>query len=188
MMSRVTVTVERAPYAVWRAMAATMLVLPGAAWAHLLAGGELPHAPTLVGLAAAVFAAGLMVLRGSVSWRVLLPAVAAAQVGLHESFGAMQSMGSNGAHAGHGHMVGADATWTWQMVAAHTAVTLVTALAWRLCDRAAAVIVTLVDSWATSVFAGPDLRWSDGESAVAAAPVFLVSAPRRGPPPRLGHA
>src|SRR5688572_1618831 len=114
MMSPVTVTVERAPYAAWRAVAATALVLPGAAWAHLLAGGGLPHAPTLVGLAGAVFAAGLLFLRGSVSWRILLPAVAAAQVGLHESFGAM----SPGAHAGHGHAASTDATWTWQMVAA----------------------------------------------------------------------
>ena len=184
MMSCVTVTVERAPYAVWRAIAATMLVLPGAAWAHLMAGGELPHAPTLVGLAAVVFAAGLLVLRGSVSWRVLLPAVAAAQVGLHESFGAM----SSGGHAGHGHMAGADATWSWQMVAAHTAVTLLTALVWRICHRAAAVIVTVLDSRATPVIARSDLRWSDRDTAAATAPVFLVSAPRRGPPAQLGHA
>jgi hypothetical protein len=180
MMSPVTVTVERAPYAVWRAVAATALVLPGAAWAHLLAGGELPHAPALVGLAGAVFAAGVLFLRGSVSWRILLPAVVAAQVGLHESFGAM----APGAHAGHGHPAAADATWTWQMVAAHAAVTLLTALVWRLCDRAAAAIVN-------SAASAP--RLTDGRRAVqrprgtpaAATPVFLVSAPRRGPPRHL---
>ena len=91
-----TVDEARAPYAGWRALAATVLVTAGAVGAHTWAGGHLPDGSVLIALTALVLGASLLVLRGTVSATVLLPAVAAAQAGLHTSFAVSATD-----HAGH---------------------------------------------------------------------------------------
>ncbi len=66
----------RAPYALARALAATVLTVTGAASAHTWAGGDVPTAPGLALIAAVVLAASLLVLRRGVPAPVLLPVVA----------------------------------------------------------------------------------------------------------------
>ena len=77
----------RAPYALARALAATAVVLLGAASAHTWAGGTVPTGPGLALVAAVVLAGGLLLFLREVPLWALLPVVAAAQLGLHESFG-----------------------------------------------------------------------------------------------------
>ncbi len=77
--------------------------------------------------------------------RLLLVGIAVAQAALHTS---LTTLG----HAEHAaHSGGVAAAWTWQMLAAHTAVTVLTAAVWWLCHRAAAVVIaalTLVTPYA----------------------------------------
>ena len=77
----------RAPYALARALAATAVVLLGALSAHTWAGGTVPSGPGLALVAAVVLAGGLLLFTREVPPRALLPVVAAAQLGLHASFG-----------------------------------------------------------------------------------------------------
>ncbi len=74
-MSVMTVELARAPYAFARAVAATVLIMVGATAAHTWAGGHLPGVPALLALTGVVLGAGLLVLRGSLRWQVLLPVV-----------------------------------------------------------------------------------------------------------------
>ncbi len=134
MMWTVTVDIERAPHAGWRALAATVLIMAGSLGAHTWAGGHLPDGAGLVGLSAVVFAASMVAMRGTVSARLLLVVVALAQPALHTSFTTL----GHAEHAAHSGDVAA--AWTWQMLAAHTAVTLLTAAVWWLCSRAATVV------------------------------------------------
>lgn len=137
MAGEVRVVQARAPYALARALAATVLTVTGAASAHTWAGGDVPTAPGLALIAAVVLAASLLVLRRGVPAPVLLPVVAVAQLGVHSSFGLVSS---------HDHMAGAatDSGWSWQMVAAHALVTALTAVLWWAARRAAAYAVHLV--------------------------------------------
>lgn len=130
----VRVEQARAPYALARALAATAVVVVGAASAHTWAGGEVPTGPGLALIAAVVLVAGLLVLRRGLPARALLPVVAVAQLGVHESFGLVSS---------HDHMAGtaAGSGWSWQMVAAHAFVTALTAVLWWAARRAAAYAV-----------------------------------------------
>ena len=99
----------RAPHALARALTATVVVLTGAVSAHTWAGGTVPTAPGLVLIGAVVLGCGLLLFTRDVPVRLLLPAVAAAQLGLHESFGLVPD------HNHHA-MVAPDPGWTWQMV------------------------------------------------------------------------
>ncbi|GAA2114093.1 hypothetical protein [Nocardioides furvisabuli] len=133
----VRVEQARAPYALTRALAATILTVTGAASAHTWAGGDVPTAPGLALVAAVVLAASLLVLRREVPAPVLLPVVAVAQLGVHESFGLVSS---------HDHMTGTatDPGWSWQMLAAHVFVTALTTVLWWAARRAAAYAVHLL--------------------------------------------
>ena len=85
--STMTVDTRRAPYAGWRALAATVLVMAGAVGAHTWAGGHLPDGSgrdRARRRRARRQPAGAA--RDGVRGRLLLPAVAAAQAGLHTSF------------------------------------------------------------------------------------------------------
>jgi hypothetical protein len=165
----------RAPHALARAGAATTVAVTGAATAHTWAGGDVPTGPGLALVAAVVLGASLLVFRRDVPGWALLPAVALAQLGVHESFGLVAS---------HDHTVAAAAApgqgWSWQMVGAHAFVTLLTALLWWAGRRAA--------SYAISVHAHPAVpvatraRRRPSRAAVRSSLVLLLVSPRRGPP------
>ena len=183
-----TVTLERAPHLLLRALAATILVMTGAVGAHTWAGGHLPGLPALLVLATVLLGASLLVLRGLLTGPLLLPVVAAAQAGLHGMFGAL---GGPADHAGHlsgaGPPVADVATWSWQMLLAHLVGTGLTALAWWLCDRAVlAVLVAHALRPAYVVGRRPAVA---GPGALRrATPVHLLATPRRGPPAGLRRA
>lgn len=163
----------RAPYALARALAATVVVVPGTVAAHTWAAGTVPTAPGLVLVTAAVLAAGLLLFARDVPVWALLPVVAASQVCLHESFGLV-------AEHTHHTPAGPDPGWTWQMVGAHLFVTVLTAVLWWAGQRAASYVVSFPRRPAVPVLAEPlDPRTEVGTRA--SLPHLLMS-PRRGPP------
>ena len=163
----------RAPYAVPRAVAATTVALAGATSAHTWAGGDVPTAPGLALVAAVLLGASVLVFRHEVPGWVLLPMVAAAQLGVHESFGLVTS---------HDHTAAAapDPGWSWQMVAAHAFVTLMTAVLWWAGRLAASYAVSVPARPAVPVSARVALRRP--RSATCSPLVLLLVSPRRGPP------
>lgn len=166
----------RAPYALARAVTATVLAVAGATSAHTWADGSLPTLPGLALVAAVVLAGSVLAFRRDVPSRAMLPLVAASQLGVHESFGLV---------AGHDHAsatMSASATdvgWTWQMVAAHLFVTLLTAVLWWAGRRAASYAVILRPRPALPV--APRLSAPADAPAVPSLAHLLVP-PRRGPP------
>lgn len=175
-----TVELARAPYSALRALAATVMVMSGAVVAHTWAGGHLPGLPALLALAGVVLGAGALVLRGLVGVKVLLPVVAVAQTGLHGAFGLLAPAQHTG-HAPLSASAGDPAQWSWQMLAAHAAGTVLTALAWWVCDRAVIAVVTL-RAVVTAHPGGRRAPRSTGRTPVRPSLVHLVVAPRRGPP------
>lgn len=163
----------RAPYAVARALAATVVVVTGAASAHTWAGGTGPTGPGLALVAAVVLTASLLLFTRDVPLWALLPAVGAAQLGLHESFGLVAE------HTHHA-MASPDPGWTWQMVAAHAFVTLLTAVLWWAGLRAASYAVSFRELPAPVVVG--ELRRRRPLTPTRLALVHLLVSPRRGPP------
>jgi hypothetical protein len=166
---------SRAPYALARAVAATAVGVTGAAAAHTWAGGDVPTGPGLVLVGAVVLAGSLLVFRRDVPAWALLPLVAAAQLGVHESFGLV---------AAHDHgaaVTSADPGWTWQMVLAHVFVTLLTAVAWWAGRRAASYAVSVRERPALTVATRLPRRPDDVPERRSR--VHLLVSPRRGPPP-----
>lgn len=164
----------RAPHALARAGAATAIAVTGAAAAHTWAGGDVPTGPGLALVAAVVLAGSVLVFRRDVPGWAMLPLVAAAQLGVHESFGLV---------AGHDHAVtpAADVGWTWQMVSAHVFVTLLTAVLWWAGRRAASYAITLVVRAALPVPVRLPRR--PASAPARSSLVHLLVSPRRGPPP-----
>jgi hypothetical protein len=170
-----TVLRVRAPYAVARALAATVVVVTGATAAHTWAGGTVPTLPGLLLVSAVVLGGGLLLFTREVPLKALLPAVAAAQLGLHESFGLV---GDQTAHAHHA-AAAPDPGWTWQMALAHAGVTVLTAVLWWAGRRLASLVVGLGRRTAPAVpprLRGPRFR------VRAHARAAHLTAPRRGPP------
>jgi hypothetical protein len=164
----------RAPHAFARALAATVVVVTGAVSAHTWAGGTVPTGPGLALVSAVVLAGGLLLFTRSVPLWALLPAVGAAQLGLHESFGLVPDHSH--------HMTAApDPGWTWQMVVAHVFVTLLTALLWWAGRRAGSYVVLLRLGVMPPVASEPRARPAD--IATHSLLVHLLTVPRRGPPP-----
>lgn len=172
----------RAPYALARAVTATVLAVAGAASAHTWAGGSVPTGPGLALVAAVVLAGSVLAFRRDVPAWTMLPLVAASQLGVHESFGLVTAHD----HPASGPAAAATGSdWTWQMVAAHLFVTLFTALLWWAGRRAASYAVTVRSRPALPV--AP--RLSDPASApVRRSLVHLLLSPRRGPPLPARHA
>ena len=180
-MSPVRARAGRAPYAGWRALGATGLVLPGALGAHTWAGGHVPAWPGLVLLAAVLLGTSRLLLDGRASRAVLLPAVAGAQVCLHTSFVSMSG------HAAHASTSG-PSPWSGRMLLAHTAVSLLTLVVWRLCERAAATVVRWLAPPASYVAGPVGRRPRTPLRASSTTAVLLLAAPRRGPPGVACHA
>lgn len=171
------VDVGRAPYAGWRALAATVLVMAGAVGAHTWAGGHLPDGSVLIALTALVLGSSLLVLRGTLPAVTLLPVVAAAQAGLHTSFALSATD-----HAGHLDHAEATATWTWQMLLAHAAVTALTGVVWHLCGRAVVVVVSVLRPAPLTIIRRETRQPVTRAHHCLTLRVLLVAAPRRGPP------
>ena len=185
MMSTMTVEIRRAPYAGWRALAATVLVMSGALGAHTWAGGHVPAWPGLVLLGAVVLGCSRLVLDGRVPRWLLLPAVVGAQACLHTSFIAMAGAGHQ-AHAAHA--AGAASPWSGRMLLAHASVTLLTLLVWHVCHRAAVAVLRLLALPPSYVLGRAVRRPATTLGRAPAAAAVLLSAPRRGPPVAIGHA
>ncbi|SEC64480.1 hypothetical protein SAMN04489844_2693 [Nocardioides exalbidus] len=167
----------RAPHALARALAATAVVVSGAASAHTWAGGTVPTGPGLALVTVVVLAGGLLLFTRDVPVWALLPAVALAQLGLHEGFGLV----AHHDHAAMAAMPGMpEQGWTWQMVLAHGSVTLATGLLWWLGRRAASYAVVL-RRHATLPVAGRPLPAAT-EARTHPLQVHLLVPPRRGPP------
>jgi hypothetical protein len=164
----------RAPYALGRALAVTVVVVTGALSAHSWAGGTVPTGPGLALVAAVVLAGGMLLDTRAVPLWALLPAVAAAQLGVHESFGLVAE------HTHHAPAAVPDEGWTWQMVAAHLFVTLLTALLWWAARRAASYAVSFRTHSALPVVAGLRRRRPDVRTHGSLAHVLV--SPTRGPP------
>lgn len=162
-----------APHALALSAAATTVAVSWAAGAHTWAGGDVPTGPGLVLVAAVVLTGSLLVFRRDVPAWALLPVVALAQLGVHESFGLVT------AHD-HGTAASAGPGWTWQMVAAHAFVTLLTAALWWACRRAGTYAVALRERPAPPVLAeAPAMPAGDLRHPSL---VHLLVSPRRGPP------
>jgi hypothetical protein len=175
----------RAPHALARALAATVVVLTGAVSAHTWAGGTVPTGPGLVLITAVVLGGGFLLFSREVPTRLLLPAVAAAQLGLHESFGLVAQHVHTGHDAGYDALGGPDPGWTWQMVTAHVFVTLLTAVLWWAGRRAVRLVVSFVSRPAPLVAAR--LRALRVEVRAHVSLVHLLVSPRRGPPRAVPH-
>ncbi len=168
----------RAPYVLARALAATVVVVTGALSAHTWSGGTVPTTPGLVLVAAVVLVGGLLLFTRRVPLWSLLPVVAVAQLGLHESFGLV---------AEHTHHPAAspDPGWTWRMVVAHASVTLLTAVLWWAGRRAASAVVSFRVPAALPLVVR--LRRCGAGITLHSCLVHLLVSPRRGPPVILRH-
>jgi hypothetical protein len=164
---------EGAPNALARALAATVVVVPGAVAAHTWAGGTVPTPAGLALVGAVVLGCGLLLFAREVPVWGLLPVVATAQLGLHASFGLVP------AHAHHT-PAGPDPGWTWQMVGAHLFVTALTAVLWWAGRRAASYVVSFERRPVIPVVARSRRRRTEGRAPTPL--VHLLASPRRGPP------
>ncbi len=151
------------------------------ALAHTAAGGTLPSAGWVIAVAATVYGASLLVLRGRLPVRVVLPALVGCQVLLH----AWLAILTSGTHP---HGPGSDALLglTWPMLLAHVAAGLVAATAWVLRRRAVDVLL----GW--SAAPTPDIphRGRVAPRRIAPRPQrhYLAAGPTRGPPQALPAA
>ncbi len=154
--------------------------------AHAAAGGSLPSVGWVAAMAAAVFGAGLLVLRGTVRPLVALPFLLGAQIGLHLWLTTLTST----AHGGHAHAAmtaaGSEAApdlhLGWPMLLAHLLGAAVTALSWHVRRRAVrAALVAWIAPAAVPVTPVAPLPASARTVRPAARPLLSL-APRRGPP------
>ena len=151
--------------------------------AHAAAGGALPSPGWVAVMAATVFGAGLLVLRGSVRAAVAVPALLAAQVGLHLWLTTL----TPATHPGHGHgaVAGAESTpdlhLGWPMLLAHLVGAAVTALAWHVRHRAVRTLLAFGEPAVVPLSPAP-ARPVRARTARPAALLLLSLAPRRGPP------
>lgn len=144
--------------------------------AHTWAGGQLPATGWLVATALLVLPASALALRRRVPLRVMVPALVGAQLLLHCWMAVLTP-------AGH-HHPGAHVDLTWQMLLAHGAGGVVTALVWALRRRA----VEVLSSWSDAGIVPVPVFL---RSVARYAPVLplrrpLVVVPLRGPPVGLG--
>ncbi len=156
-----------------RAALSTLEIMTVLVAAHTWAGGRLPSTGWMAVAAALVFAAGTMVLRGQVPLVAMVPALTVAQLLLHCWMVVLAP--PPGAHAHGPHL-----DLTWQMLLAHMAGGVATALVWELRRRAVEVVLT----WARAgLLPLPAPRLTPAPRA----PVVplrrpLVVVPLRGPP------
>lgn len=192
MMPSMTVETRRPPYAGWRAAGATALVMPGAIGAHTWAGGHVPGLPMLSLLTAVMYAGSLAFLRTRLPAAVLLPAGSLAQAGLHAALvattpSAMPPKMPAMDMAAHAHQA-TGSPWSGRMLLAHVLVTVLTAVVWRLCQRAGSAVLTVLSLLRTSYVAGRRDPRPPPRAPRVPHLVCLVTTPWRGPPVLPRHA
>jgi hypothetical protein len=165
-----------------RSGVATVEIMTGATVAHGWAGGALPSVPWLVGLVGLVFAASLAVLRRRVGLWLMVTVLGSAQFVLHGFLTWMAPTGH--AHVAHAHVDGPVLGLTWQMVAAHAASAVLTAVVWAVRRRAVEMALTWVDL-APAPLPAATAPVVPAMDAVAWLRRWLAVAHRRGPPARL---
>lgn len=148
--------------------------------AHTAAGGVLPSAGWLLAIAATAYGAGLLVLSGRGSVRVVLPALIGLQVLLHAWLVALTAGSS--AHP-HGAAAATVLGLSWPMLLAHVSAGVVAAAAWVLRRRAVAVLLAWVDLPAPAIPHRAAVRALEVRCAVVGRDVAAL--PTRGPPARL---
>ena len=153
------------------------------ALAHTAAGGMLPSAGWLLAIAATVYGASLLVLRGRLPVRLMLPVLVGAQVLLHAWLVTLTS--GTGMHP---HAHGSDALLglTWPMLLAHVGAGLVAAAAWLLRRRAVDVLLGWSDRPAPGI--AHRARVVAGRTTPRLRRHYLTASPTRGPPRTLSAA
>lgn len=142
--------------------------------AHTWAGGELPGLGWMAATVVLVFAAGAVVLRRRLPLRAAVPTLVVAQLLLH-CWMVTLAPGQGAAHAHGTHL-----ELTWQMVLAHAAGGVATALVWELHRRAVEVVLSWTEG---ALLPAPALA----PTVARQAPLLplrrpLVVVPLRGPP------
>lgn len=154
------------------AWAATEIML-GVTLAHSAAGGTLPDVPWLLGLAALVYGATLVVLRGWASPVVMLGLLGAGQAVLHLLLGWLAPAHQHATHAPD------PAALTWQMALAHAASAALTAVVWAVRRQLGRVVAWSAAGGPLPVWGAPaDVRGR----AWTPARVWLGAVALRGPP------
>jgi hypothetical protein len=159
---------------------ATCEIMAAATAAHSWAGGALPSLPWLLGVTCLVFGATVLVIRDQARLRWMIPALGAAQLALHALLAAMAPPGHTHAH---GHAGAAILDLSWQMLAAHAASAVVTALVWHLRRRLVEAIMQGPLHAGALVVRRTIVR-PLGDLVVPNGRDWLIGAPRRGPPAR----
>jgi hypothetical protein len=153
--------------------------------AHVAAGGMLPSASWVVAMAASVFIAGLLVLRGTVRGAVAAPCLVAAQLALHWWLTLLPQPGlEHGSADAHAAMAAGHAPYaglTLTMVLAHVAAGLFAAWALTVRRRAVRVVLTWGDLGRPAP-ARTAPRSCQPSLVLRPAQLLEHSAPRRGPP------
>lgn len=167
-----------------RAAAATVEVTAVLATGHLWAGGHLPSVPWLAVMAAAVFATGLLVLRGRVRPLVAVPLLVVVQLLLHAWLTALTAPVDAAGQMAHGMHAEHHALLDPSMLVVHVGGGLLTAVLWELRARAGEVVVTWTRQPPPPL---PSLRLVPAPVLLTRALVsrdVVAAAPRRGPPVR----
>lgn len=171
-----------APHAVPRSALTTCEIMTGAILAHSWAGGALPALPWLLGVTSLVFGATLLIIRGQASLRWMVPGLGAAQLLLH---GLLSDLPTGHAH-GHGHTSSAAILdLSWQMLAAHAASAVFTAVVWHLRRRLLEAIIHWSQPLRALVAVRHKIVRPIGYPWVPNSRRWLLGAPRRGPPAAL---
>lgn len=160
----------------WRALLATTEIMAGVLAAHAAAGGGLPTPGWLLTLAGLVHVCTLLVLRRRVRRRWLVPALVAAQWVLHEAFTTASAEAS-----GHAHHLGAQASPSWQMLVAHLASALITAVVWSV-RRRLRTMLRLAAKAPRPAAPAPRGPRPDRIRRTPAGGIWAFGAARRGPP------
>lgn len=174
----IKVSVRPAPHAVGRSALATVEIMVGVTLAHTWAGGSLPSAPWLVGVAGVLFGASVLATTGRAPLRWMLLGVGTAQLGLH-AFLTTAAVGHGHAHAatrGHAEM-------TSRMLTAHAISAVITAVVWHLRRRVVDSIVSW-QSWSVDRPAALRSRVTGDLHHFPKATWWELSAAPRGPPRR----
>lgn len=117
--------------------------------AHTAAGGVLPSAGWLLAIAATTYGASVLVLRGRVPVRVMVPALVGLQILLHAWLVALTA--GSGLHEHGAEAAASFVGLSWPMLLAHGGAGLVAALVWLVRRRAVDVLLGWVDQPAPPV-------------------------------------
>ena len=164
-------------------MVATCEIMAAATATHSWAGGALPSLPWLLGVTCLAFGATVLVIGDRAPLRWMIPGLAVAQLLLHGLLAVMAPAGHAHAHADSQAAGATVLDLSWQMLAAHAASAVVTALVWHLRRRLVEAIIRWPSLPVALVVRGKVVR-PLGQLPEPKGRAWLVGAPQRGPPAR----